>query len=103
VTAVHDVHTKIKVKFPLCFIKQHAINSIWEWSYKPTHFNLGTGWRRIFSFTLQPIHPPGKFPWYLLDGKLSEPQIRPSRFGEDKNISSSCHPVQDLLIEFLFS
>jgi len=52
-------------------------------SYILKHF--GTRRRRVVSFTLQPLYPHGKSPWYPLDRRLGEPQNRSERGGEEKN------------------
>jgi hypothetical protein len=39
----------------------------------------------VNSFTLRPLYPQGKNPWYPLDRKLSGLQSRSGRGGEEKN------------------
>jgi hypothetical protein len=43
----------------------------------------------VVSFTTWPLYPPGKIPRYPLDRRLSEPQNRVGRRGEDKDIWGS--------------
>jgi hypothetical protein len=42
----------------------------------------------VVSFTLQPLYPQGKSPWYPLDRRLGGPQRRPGSGGEEKNSQS---------------
>jgi len=53
--------------------------------YQHSFFDLGTRWRLSVSFTLRPLYPQGKSPWYPLDRGLGEPQSRSGRGGEKKN------------------
>jgi hypothetical protein len=39
----------------------------------------------VVSFTLRPLYPQGKNPWYALDRRLGGPQSRTGRGGEEKN------------------
>jgi hypothetical protein len=38
--------------------------------------DLGTRWRWVVSFTLRPLYPQGKSPWYPLDRRLCGSQSR---------------------------
>jgi hypothetical protein len=44
--------------------------------------DLGTRWKRVASFTLRPLYPQRKSPWYPLDRRL---QSRYGHGGEQKN------------------
>jgi hypothetical protein len=50
--------------------------------------DLGTRWRRVVSFTPQPLYHQGKNPWYPLDMGLGGPQSRSGRCDEEKNSQS---------------
>jgi hypothetical protein len=39
----------------------------------------------VVSFTLRPLYPQGKSPWYPLDSRLDGPQSRSESGGEEKN------------------
>jgi hypothetical protein len=39
----------------------------------------------VVSFTARSLYPQGKSPWFPLDRRLGEPQIRSGRGGEEKN------------------
>jgi hypothetical protein len=39
----------------------------------------------MVSFTLRPLYPEGKRPWYSLNRRLGELQSRSGRGGEDRN------------------
>jgi len=47
--------------------------------------NVETTWRWVFTFTLVPLYCQGKNPRYPLNRKLSGPNSRSGRFGEEKN------------------
>jgi hypothetical protein len=51
----------------------------------PWILDLGTRWRRVVSFTTQPLYSQGKSPWYPLDRRLGGPQSRSGCCGEEKN------------------
>jgi hypothetical protein len=51
-----------------------------------TILNLDTIWKRVVSFTPQPLYLRQKSPRYLSDRRLSGPQSRFGRYGEDINI-----------------
>jgi hypothetical protein len=75
-----------KIKLSLCLTKHHAMKAYWGVEvYLHTFFDLGTRWRRVVSFTPQPLYPQGKSPLYPLDRRLGGPQSRSGRGGEDKN------------------
>jgi hypothetical protein len=50
----------------------------------PYFLDLGTSWRRVVSFTPQPLYPRGKSLRYQLDRRLGGPQSRFGRHGEEK-------------------
>jgi len=47
--------------------------------------DFGTRWRWVVSFMARPLYPQGKSHWYPLDRRLSGPQSRSERGGEEKN------------------
>jgi hypothetical protein len=51
-----------------------------EWKYGATY----SWWRWVVSFTLRPLYPQGKSPWYPLDRKLGGYQSRSGHGGEEK-------------------
>jgi hypothetical protein len=53
---------------------------------------LGGGWRRVVSFTPQPLYPRRKSSRYPLDSRLGGPQSRSGRSGEDKNSQPGIEP-----------
>jgi hypothetical protein len=55
----------------------------------PRILDLGTRWRGVVSFTLQPLYLQGKSPWYPLNRRLDEPQSRSGRGGEDKDFPAT--------------
>jgi hypothetical protein len=52
-----------------------------EWRYRSTILDLGPGWRLVFNFTLLPFYPLGN-----THRRLSGPQSRARRYGEEKNL-----------------
>jgi len=54
----------------------------------PRIVDLGTRWSEVVSFTLRPLYPDGKSPWYPLDRELDWSQSRSGRGGEEKNFQS---------------
>jgi hypothetical protein len=56
-----------------------------SWGTAPSILDLGIRWRLIVSFTLQPLYPQGKSPWYPLGRRLGGPQSRSGGGGEEKN------------------
>jgi hypothetical protein len=72
------VKVKVKVKLCLCLIKHQCHEDIWESGGIAQHIhNLGTGWRRMVSFTLWPLHPQGKSPGtHLIWGCVGPSQCR---------------------------
>jgi hypothetical protein len=44
-----------------------------EWRYNSTIIYLNTRWRRVVSFTLQPLYPEGKYPGTHYIGGWVEP------------------------------
>jgi hypothetical protein len=51
----------------------------------PRIVDLGTRWRWVVSFTLRPLYPHGKSPWYPLDRRLGGSQSRSGRSGKEGN------------------
>jgi len=43
----------------------------------------------MVSFTLRPLYPQGKSPWYPLDRRLGGPQCRSGSGGEEKKFQST--------------
>jgi hypothetical protein len=79
---------KVKVKLSLCCFLNWAPRHesvMGEWRYSSTHFDLGTIWRWVVSFTPRPLYPQGKRPWYPWDRWMCEPQSRSGRGVEEKN------------------
>jgi len=52
----------------------------------PFIHNLSTRCKCLVSFTSLPLHPGWKRPRYTLNRRLSVPQIRSGRFGQNKNL-----------------
>jgi hypothetical protein len=78
--------TKVKVKLFLCLTKHHAMKAYWgSVSIDPRILDLGTRWGWAVNLTPQPLYSEGKCPWYPLDRRLSGPQSRSGRDGEEKN------------------
>jgi hypothetical protein len=68
-----------KVKLPLCLTNHHTMKTYWG------ILDLGTRWRWVVSSTPRPSLPQGKSLRYPLDRRLSGPQSRSGRGGEEKN------------------
>jgi hypothetical protein len=64
----------------------------------PRILDLGTIWRRVLNFTIRPLYPQGKSPWYALDRRLGGPQSWSGRGGEEKN-SQSLPRLEPLIIQ----
>jgi hypothetical protein len=58
-----------------------------EWRYSSTILSLGTRWRWVVSFMLQPLQPWGKSSRFLLDRRLGEPQSWAGRYAVEKNLT----------------
>jgi hypothetical protein len=58
-----------------------------EWRYSSAFLDLGTKWRGVVSFTPRPLYPRGKNPLHPLHRRLSGPQSRTGRCGEEKNLT----------------
>jgi hypothetical protein len=57
-----------------------------EWRYSSTNsLTPGTRWRWVVSFTLWPLYPQRRSPWYPLDRRLGGPQSCSGCGGEEKN------------------
>jgi hypothetical protein len=79
-------YRNLKVKLSLCLTKHHATKTCWESGcMAPRILDLGTRWRRVVSFTSQPLYPQGKSPWYPLVRRLGGPQNRFGHGGGEKN------------------
>jgi hypothetical protein len=57
-----------------------------ECIYCSAILDLGNGWKWVFSFTLQPLHPQRKSPRYQLYRRLGGPQTRSGRCEVNKNV-----------------
>jgi hypothetical protein len=69
------VQYKVKVKLSLWFNWEPCNEGILgEWRCSFTYSDLGTRWRWVVSFTLPPLYPQGKRPWYPLNRSLGGPQ-----------------------------
>jgi hypothetical protein len=78
---------KGKVMLSLCFYwasRHEGVLGEWRCS-SHSLFDPGTRWRWVVRFTPRPLYPQGKSPWYTLDRRLSGPQSRSGRGGEEKN------------------
>jgi hypothetical protein len=77
---------KVRVKLSLSSTnKAPCQEGVWSSGCIDPHFlDLGTSWRWVVSFTPLPLYSQGKSPRYPLDRRLSEPQSRSGRFGEEK-------------------
>jgi hypothetical protein len=58
-----------------------------EWRYSSTILDLCTRCRLVVRFTARLLYPQRYHPWYPLDRRLSVPQSRSGRCGEDKNLA----------------
>jgi hypothetical protein len=77
---------KVKVKLSLCSTKHLAMKTYrGSGGIAPRILDLSTRWRWVVSFTPLPLYPQGKSPWYPLDRRLSGPESRSGRGGEEKN------------------
>jgi hypothetical protein len=82
----HKVKVKGKVKLSLCLTKHHVMKTYCgSRGIAPLILDLGSRWRWVVSFMHWPPYPQGKNPWYALDRRLSGPQSRSGRGGEEKN------------------
>jgi hypothetical protein len=77
----------LSLPFTFDFLTEHhAMNAYWEsGGIAPRIIDLGTIWRWVVSFTPRQLYPQGKGSWYPLDRRLSGPQSRYGRGGEEKN------------------
>jgi hypothetical protein len=57
-----------------------------EWRYSFTILYLGTGWKRVVSFTPRPLYARGKIPPYALDRRLGGTHNQSGFYGEEKNL-----------------
>jgi hypothetical protein len=64
--------------FPCVFLTGHLALKVYCGSggIAPRILDLGARWRWVVSFTLRPLYPQGKSPWYTLDRRLGGPQSR---------------------------
>jgi hypothetical protein len=80
------MHVKEQIKLSVFLTKHHAMKTYWGiWSIAPRILDLGTSWRWVVSFTPLPLYPQGEIPRHPLDRRLSGPQRRSGRGGEEKN------------------
>jgi hypothetical protein len=69
----------------------------------PRILDIGTRWRWVVSFTLRPLYPQEKIPWYSLDRSLDGPQSRSEHGGEEKEFPAPAgtrtpdHPAYNTL------
>jgi hypothetical protein len=71
--------------FSLCLTK-HSMKTYWgSGGTAPRILGLGTRWRWVVSFTLRPLYPQGKCPWYTSDRRQGGPQNRSGHGSEEKN------------------
>jgi hypothetical protein len=62
------------------------MNAYWRsGGMAPHNLNLGTWWMWVVSFTPRPLYHQAKSPCYPLDRRLSGPQSRSGRGGEEKD------------------
>jgi hypothetical protein len=78
-----NLMVKVKVNFPLCLTKLHAMKTYWgSGLYSSTHSLIsaldGCEWSASRPCRFTPIS------WYALDRKLGGPQSRSGRGGEEK-------------------
>jgi hypothetical protein len=71
-----------KIKLSLCLTKHHTMKVYWDGGNLHAFFDLGTRCKWVASFTLRPLYPQGKSPWYPLDRRPGGPQSRSGRRGE---------------------
>ena len=71
-----------KVKFSL----HMSIKHMGSGGKAPLILNLGVRWRCVVSFTLPPLWPWGKRPWYTFCGKYEWAQSRSGSFGKEKSL-----------------
>jgi hypothetical protein len=60
------------------------------------HSCLGTRWRRVVSFPVQPLYPQGKIPHYPMYRRLGGTQSRSGRGGKEKK-SNPGRPTRTLV------
>jgi len=64
----------VEVKVFLCLTMNYAMETYrWNGGIAPRIFNLGTRWRGVVTFTLRPLYPRCKSPWYPLGRRLRGP------------------------------
>jgi hypothetical protein len=80
------IKIKVKVKLFLCFnLAPHHEGVLGNGGIVLRILDLGTRQRSVVSFTPRPLYLQRKNPWYPLDRRLSGPQSRSGRGGEEKN------------------
>jgi hypothetical protein len=73
------------LSYSLCFNwAPHHEGVLGSGGIAPRILDLGTKWRWLVSFTLRPLYPQGKSPWYPWDRRLGGLQSRSGRGGEKK-------------------
>jgi hypothetical protein len=70
---------KVKLNLSLCLTEHHAMKAYWVSGGIAPFFDLSNRWRRVVSFTPQPIYPHGRGPRYPFDRRLGGPQNRSGR------------------------
>jgi hypothetical protein len=76
---------KLKVKSPCSNWAPRSGGVLGSGGIAPRILDLGTRWRRVVSFTPQPLNHQGKSPWYPLDWRLDGTQIRSGHSGEENS------------------
>jgi hypothetical protein len=79
---VYKVKVKLSVRFN--WVPRHG-GVLGRGGIVPRVLDLGTKWRWVISFTVQPLYPEGKSFWCPLNRRLGGLQTRSGRGGEEKN------------------
>jgi hypothetical protein len=86
-----------KKSMELFLTEDHAMKAYWRSRGTVSHIlNLGTRWRRVVSFTHQPLYPQGKGLLYPFYRRLGEPQSPSGHGSEGKNyqlLAGLEHPI----------
>jgi hypothetical protein len=73
---------------PCAYLIKHytmkICGGVGEWRYSSTILDVGLSWRRVVSFTTQPLYPRGKSARYPLGRSVGGPQNRSRRCGKEK-------------------
>jgi hypothetical protein len=79
-----DVKVKVKLSLRFNWAPLHE-GRLGSGRIAPRIIDLGTRLRWVVSFTIRPLYPQGKTPWYPLDRRLGGHQSRSGRGGEERN------------------